>query len=125
MFLKNLISILISIIFCVTFSYFLNNYTPLKSDFVFISVTFFVLVCLTFNFMIYFFSKSKTFTELLIIGLCIKLLLSFIAIFIFSYKYPFDFFNFSIHFSFHYILFTIFEIIYSLKIINLQNSKPK
>jgi cobalamin biosynthesis protein CobD/CbiB len=87
------------------------------------SIIYFSVVCFVLNTVYTSKSKSKTFTELLLIGLVIKFLLAFIVIIIYSIVNKPNFFYFSIHFISHYILFTIFEIRYLLQLIKINQPK--
>lgn len=63
---------------------------------------------------------SDTFTQLLLAGVVIRLLLSLVVVLIASFKLADAFLAFSIQFIFHYILFTVFEIRYLLQLIKYK-----
>jgi len=71
-------------------------------------------------------SGSAEFTQILLGGIVVKLLLALVIILIFSFRKS-EFLTFALHFIPHYILFTIFEIRYLLPLVkknNLSKNKP-
>jgi len=78
-------------------------------------------------FMNLFFARKRAspdFTQLLLGGIVVKLLLSLVVILVFSVRKPI-FFSFSLHFISHYVLFTIFEIRYLLPLIKKNTTNEK
>ena len=122
MLIKNILSIILSSVFALSVSFYLNLYTSFKSQNFVFALLFFSIICFILNIIYFKYKKSKTFTELILVSISIKLLLSFIGIFIYSVFYPTGFFAFSIHFLCYYILFTIFEIGYLLRLIKTANN---
>lgn len=123
MLLKNIISIIVPGSLAVVISFVLNAYTPLSFYNTGYGLLFFVAVCFILNGVYAFNARSKAFTELLMAGIVIKLLLSLIAIVIYSVVDYNGLRNFAIHFMIYYILFTIFEIRYLLYIIKTHQTK--
>jgi hypothetical protein len=123
MLLRNILSILIPGALSYLVSLSLNMYTELYSYYSVIGILFFVALCFILNIIYALNAGSKAFTELLVAGIVIKLLLSLCVIAVYSFNDQAGLFNFSIHFMIYYILFTIFEIRYLLRIIKTTSSK--
>jgi hypothetical protein len=117
MFLKNTASVLISALLAFLLSLLLNQYTQFNTDRWYFGIYFFAALCFILNLVYAWQRKSRIFTQLLIAGVVVKLVLALTAIIIYSFLDHAGFFNFSIHFVAHYILFTIFEIRFLLYII--------
>jgi hypothetical protein len=122
MFLRNLLALVIPLILSVILSLLLNKYSLLVSASWYYGILFLLPLCFILNLVYAHHSSSKTFTELLLVALVIKLLLALIAIVAYSFIDKPGFFNFAIHFILHYILFTIFEIRYLLFIIKKRQT---
>ena len=120
MFLKSIFSLFLSIAFSIVCSLLLNSYTLLFSSKWPQALLFFCVLFGILNTTYFFYSKSKAFTELLIVSLSIKLLIALVVIFIYSLLDKSGFFAFAIHFIAHYILFTFFEIRYLLQLIKYK-----
>lgn len=117
MFLKNLSALFFPLIIAVPLSLILNYFTPLVSKNWHYSLVFLSLLCFILNLIYARYSASKTFTQLLLAGIVIKLLAGFTVVLVYSLIDRPGFLSFSIHFIGHYILFTIFEIRYLLFLI--------
>jgi hypothetical protein len=122
MLIRNLSALIIPGILSLILSLLLNDYSSLISANWYFGILFLLLLCFILNLIYAHRSDSKTFTELLLAALVIKLLLALIAIILYSFFDKPGFFNFSIHFILHYILFTIFEIRYLLFIIKKRQT---
>jgi hypothetical protein len=122
MLLRNIISILFSVILSAGFSLLLNMFSPIQSSYWPVGIIFFSIICFPLN--IYYTSQAlkENFTGTIMAGIVIRLLLSLILIVLFKFYDGGGFFNFAIHFILHYIIFTIFEIIYLLRIIKNQTT---
>src|SRR4051812_26675201 len=109
MLFKNIVSILIPGALALLGSYILKYYTKavmLNTGYMLCtcSAVFFILnVVYAVN------VHSKAFTELLMAGLVIKLLLALSVVAVCSFISHATLFNFSMHLMLYYILFTIFE----------------
>lgn len=117
MFLKNMFSVFIPATLSVLLSLILNHFSPIRSENWMYGLLFLFVLCIILNLIYTFRSGAENFTELLIVAIVIKLLLALIVIVGYSFLDKPGFFNFSLHFILHYILFTIFEIRYLLYLI--------
>lgn len=114
---KNLFSVCMPALLAVALSLILNHFTVLPSVNWKYSLYFLFPFCLLLNCIYSTRYSHENFTQLLIVAIVIKLLLALTAIVIYSFIDKVGFFNFSLHFISHYILFTIFEIRYLLYLI--------
>lgn len=121
--IKNTVSVALSALSAAAISCALNHYTPLFSASWPYSLIYFSGLCIVLNLVYAFQSGSASFSQLLLAGIVIKLLLALIIILVIAVKYPAGAFNLSIHFISHYILFTIFEIRYLLQLIKINTLK--
>lgn len=117
MFLKNVFSVFIPATLSVLLSLILNRFSPIKSDNWFYSLLFLFVLSFILNLIYAFKAGAENFTEILIVAIVIKLLVALIVIVVYSFLDKPGFFNFSLQFILHYILFTIFEIRYLLYLI--------
>ncbi len=108
-FIPGVLSVLLSLI--------LNRFSPIMAENWMYGLLFLFVLCLALNLIYAFKAGAENFTELLIVAIVIKLLLALILIVVYSFIDKTGFFNFSLHFILHYILFTIFEIRYLLYLI--------
>ena len=113
----NFFALICSVLLSVLLSLILNTFSSLNAHYWYFGVLFLLALSFILNVIYAKNANSKTFTELLLVTIVIKLLLALIAIVIYSFIDKQGFFNFSIQFTLHYILFTIFEIRYLLHII--------
>jgi hypothetical protein len=120
MFLRNLLALVFALVLAVSLSLILNNCTALVSKNWPYGLLFLTVLCFSLNLVYARRASSDTFTQLLIGSVVIKLLAGLTFIVVYSLIYKSDFFNFSVHFIGHYILFTIFEIRYLLFLIKKQ-----
>jgi hypothetical protein len=118
---KNFFSILIAALLSFVCSLALVRLFLLDNNFWQLSIVYFSVLYFSMN--LYYASKvnSDEFTQQLLGGIVIKLLMALVVILIFSFSKK-DFFSFALHFISHYILFTIFEIRYILLL--LKNKAP-
>ncbi len=124
MFLKNILSLFVSALIAAALSWLLNSYTSLHSGHWLYSLLYFTGFCFIMNLAYTWQAPQKSFSQLLFAGIIIKLLLALIILLLYSVKAPAGFFNFSVHFMGHYILFTIFEIRYLLQLIKNNSTTP-
>jgi len=124
MLLKNIFYILISAIFSVGCSFVFVGYLSLNNYFWPFSIGYFILLFFIINVFYTFKIESEEFTQLLVGGFIVKLLLALIIILVFSIRKT-DYLSFALHFISHYILFTIFEIRYLLLLIRKYPFKPR
>jgi hypothetical protein len=122
MFLRNLLALVYASILSISLSLLLNKYSAFVSVNWLYGLLFLIAFCFALNLVYAYNAGSKTYTELLITSIVIKLLVALIVIVVYSFINASDFFNFSIHFILHYVLFTIFEIRYLLFIIKSNSS---
>ena len=117
MFIKNLIAVFIPALLACLFSISLNTFTSIHSINWYLSLAALFVFSFILNLIYASQAGSENFTQLLIVAIVIKLLLALTAIVLYSFIDKAGFFNFSIHFILHYILFTVFEIRYLLYLI--------
>lgn len=117
MFVKNLLFVSISAFLSIVLSLSLNKYTSVTAQNWTFGLAFLLVFSFILNLIYAFQAGSENFTQLLIVAIVIKLLVALTLIVVYSFINKGDFFNFSIHFILHYILFTVFEIRYLLLII--------
>ena len=117
MIFRNILSVIISAVLASGFSFVLNSFTIFTAQYWYLGVIFFTVICFILNLVSSFRSAGDNFTQLLMAGIVIKLLLALVCIVIYMLWDKAGFFNFSIHYILHYILFTVFEIRYLLYII--------
>ncbi|MES2678705.1 MAG: hypothetical protein V4635_02420 [Bacteroidota bacterium] len=124
MLFKNFICILLSAFFSTGCSLVLEKFAGHPSPYWPFSILYFLVLSFIMNLFYAYKSASPDFTQLLLGGIVIKLLLSLVVILVFSVRKPI-FFNFSLHFISHYVLFTIFEIRYLLPLIRKNTPNEK
>lgn len=120
---RNFFSVFIPALLSTAVSLLAWHYFSLRSDFWIYSVAWHIVLFFGINLYYTGRSKSPEFTQLLLGGIVVKLLLSLIIILIFAFIRA-GFFAFALHFISHYILFTIFEIRYLLPLIR-RNTPAK
>jgi hypothetical protein len=124
--LRGFVTVLIAAAIATIISFVLNSFHALFFANWYLSLAFFSALCIFLNIVYAFQARSKSFTQLLVFSLSLKLLLAFVAVFVYSFISISDFVNFSIHFLLHYLIFTIMEINYLLYLIrNNQVGKTK
>lgn len=126
MLLKNLLCLIFSIGTSTAVSFLLNTSSTFFTSLWYMGI----LILLPFSFGLNLFfgfrSKDENFSQLLLGGIVIKMLVALISIVLYSLIDRPRFFAFSIHFIAQYILFTTFEIRYLLYIIKTrQHAKNK
>ena len=121
--IRNIYALAIPIILCVAVSLLLNSYTRISSENWLYSLTFFSVIGFILNLIYAQKAGTKIFTQLLLVAIVIKLLLGLTGVIVYSFIDKVGFFNFSIQFILHYILFTIFEIRYLLFLIKIHPTK--
>jgi hypothetical protein len=82
---------------------------------------FLVTLFLTLNIIYYFFRNHSSFSQLILVGITVKLLICLTLIAVYSFFYKGDFFQFAIIFVINYVIFTIFEIRFLLQLIKNTN----
>jgi len=117
LFLRNLVAIAFPAAFSILLSFLLNHFSPLIATNWPYGLIFLIALSFILNLIYAYQAGSVDFTQLLIVAIVIKLLLSLVGIVVYSFLDKPGFFNFSIQFILHYVLFTIFEIRYLLHII--------
>lgn len=124
LFAKNLGSLFCAMVLSVVLSLYLNRFTPLHSPHWYFGLVFLTVLGATLNFVYASKAGSPDFTQLLIVALVIKLLLALAWIIVSSFftDKP-GFFNISVQFILHFILFTAFEIGYLRHIIKTHPLK--
>lgn len=122
MFTKNILSVFFPLVIAGLISWVLNNYTVINSPDWYFGILFFSIFCFTINIIYSKTAHPETFTQQLMVGIVIKLLLTLSCIILYKLFFTGNFFYFSIHFITHYILFTIFEIRYLLYIVKKEMS---
>jgi hypothetical protein len=115
--LRNLVSAIAALALSFSLSLLLNHFTALRSGSFSLSLVFYTLLFLGFNFFYAYNRGHESFTSLLLGGIVIRLILSLILIIVCRAMGLPGFFPFTMHLIGHYILFTIFEIRYLLTII--------
>jgi hypothetical protein len=121
---RNLVSLVLSTFLSGLASAALNFFTPLVSNYWYLSPMIFIVFCFILNLVYARRAGSKDFTQLLFACIVIKLLFALIVVVIFWLIDKKGFFSFSIHFILHYVLFTIFEIRYILFLIKNNSINP-
>ena len=81
------------------------------------SVLFYALVFLILNVVYNLKRNEGEFTQLLLATIIVKLLLALTLILVYKVIDPSHVFNFAMHFLIHYLVFTVFEMYYILKLI--------
>lgn len=122
MFLKNLLSILYSFILSMAVVFALHHF-GFKSTNTIYGLGFLIALFLTLNIIYYFFRNHSSFSQLILVGITIKLLICLTFIALYSFFNKGDFFQFAIIFVINYVIFTIFEIRYLF--ILIKNTNPK
>ncbi len=117
MLLRGFITVFLASLFAIVISLSLNYSSPWPFERWAWSILFFGILCLILNLVYSFQAKSGNFTQILMFSLALKLLLAFIAVFIYSVLSWSDFFSFSVHFLLHYFIFTVLEINYLVYLI--------
>ena len=123
LFLQNTLSVVISGVLSSSLSLILNSYSSYHfnpNNFLFY---YFCPLFFAFNLIYTFTAYSTAFTEIILTGLIVKLLISLAVVAIYSFSNSANFFNFSLHFILHYILFTVFGIAYLLRLIKRKQIK--
>lgn len=119
--LKSISAILISIGVSFIYSYILDSQFHKPSLQWWHSLLFFSCISIVFNLLYFIKTDVKTFTGILLATGAVKLLLSMVMVFIYSFTLKGGFFAFFLHFIGHYVLFTVFEIRYLLQLIKNQS----
>ncbi len=119
--LKSISAILISIGVSFIYSYILDAQLHKTSPQWWHSLLFFTLISIAFNVAYFIKTDGKTFAGILLAAGVVKLVLSMIMVFIYSFTLKGGFFAFFLHFMGHYVLFTVFEIRYLLQLIKNQS----
>jgi hypothetical protein len=123
LFLRHVVALLVPSLLCVGVSFALNRYTHLVNPFWSYNFLFFAPLCFILNLVFSVSRKSPQFTQILLFGNSVKLLLTFVGIFLLSLMMPKLFYPIAIHFVLYYLVFTIFEVHFMIYLIQLN--KPK
>jgi hypothetical protein len=118
----NLLSVCIASIVGLLFSVLLNYYSGFKTTHGYYSLAGFTLFCFASNLVYAARAGNADFTGLLIAGIVIKLLLALVVVFLYAVFAHAGFTAFVLHFIPHYVLFTIFEIRYLSRLIQLKST---
>lgn len=86
-----------------------------------ISIAYFTILSLVLNLIYIQKTDSRTFINTIMVSSGARLLASAVAFLIYSYLFGTSTRSFIIHFMFHYIVFTIFEILFLIKIVNTSS----
>lgn len=121
MLFKNLLSLALASVSSTLLSLSLNYYTSLLTLNYHYSLLFLLAVFFGLNLLNAIKVGSQNYTQLLLAGIVVKLLLAFTFVFVYSFYKEKDFFGFSLHFVCHYVLFTVFEIRYLLSLTKLKS----
>lgn len=121
--LKFLQAILIPLFSSILLSIVLNTCSTIVSIRWYYGVGFLTALTLVFMIICSYQAGTKSFTELLLASIVIRLLFSLVALLICAFLDKPNFLNFSIHFMMHYVLFTIFEMRYLLFLIKSTRTK--
>lgn len=122
MFLKGIVTILVCTILALAASWFINHFTKFNSVDYWLSLFIFISLFFILNLFYNYKTDFKSYSNLLLATISIKLFILLITIFLYSLFNKEGLFNFFIHFSAHYILFTVFEIRYLLYIIKKRQT---
>lgn len=117
LFIKSLPSILLALVIAVSSSLALNNASLLICNTWWISLLFYTLVFLILNVIYNLKRNEEEFTQLLLGTIIVKLLLALTLILVYKVIDASHVFNFAMHFLIHYLIFTVFEMYYLLKLI--------
>lgn len=120
MILKNLLSILLSVVLCFILVFVLQYFEFCSLNSIY-GIGFLSVLFLILNFLYLFFRNKESFSQLMLVGITVKLLLSLSLIALYSFFYKGDFFQFAIIFVINYVIFTIFEIRFLLQLIKNTN----
>ncbi len=122
-FLKSFIYFFSSLAIAIGTSYLLNKCTFYKTQNWHASIIFYSSVFLILNIVYNFKYSVQDITQLLLGSIVIKLLVAFIFILIYGILNKHTALFFSIHFIIHYLVFTVFEMYYLIKLIKEKTSK--
>lgn len=122
MFLKNLLSILYAFISSIAVVFALDHF-GFKSTNTIYGLGFLITLFLTLNIIYYFFRNHSSFSQLILVGITVKLLICLTLIAVYSFFNKGDFFQFAIIFVINYVIFTIFEITFLFTLIKNTNQK--
>ncbi|MDX2174355.1 MAG: hypothetical protein SFY56_14735 [Bacteroidota bacterium] len=117
LFIKSLPSILLALVIAVSSSLALNSTSVLICNTWWTSILFYTLVFLILNVIYNLKRNEEEFTQLLLATIIIKLLLALTFILVYKVIDSAHVFNFAMHFLIHYLIFTVFEMYYLLKLI--------
>ena len=123
LFLRHVVALLVPSLLCFGVSFVLNRHTHLVNPFWSYNFLFFAPLCLILNLVFSVSRKSPQFTQILLFGNSVKLLLTFVGIFLLSLMMPKLFYPIAIHFVLYYLVFTIFEVHFMIYLIQLNKSK--
>lgn len=123
LFLKNIIFVSVSGSVALLASFLLNFCTVYQFNHTSYLLLYFCGLSFASNLLYTFTAYSTAFTEIILTGLIAKLLLALVVVVIYSLNNYDTFFNFSLHFVTHYILFTIFSVAYLLQLIKHKHIK--
>jgi hypothetical protein len=117
----NIISILLSAGASVLISLLLNHKTIVVAQDWYFGPLFFTITCFCLNIFYTRAVSTGAFTQKLMAGIVIKLLLALIFVVLYLFWNKPGFFYFAVHFMIHYILFTVFEIRYLLTVVKTKS----
>ncbi len=117
MFLKGIATILICTLLAACGSWLINTYTAFYSPNWWFSLLVFSGLFFTLNIVYNIKTDLHSYSQLLLATISVKLFILLIIIFLYFLYDKTGLMKFFVHFSAHYILFTVFEIRYLLQII--------
>jgi hypothetical protein len=123
LFIKSLPVILLASVIAISSSLILNNTSLLICNTWWLSLLFYTLVFLILNVIYNLKRNDEEFTQLLLGTIIVKLLLALTLILVYKLIDSDHVFNFAMQFLIHYLIFTIFEMYYLIKLIKSKQIK--
>ncbi len=121
--LKNFVSVIIPAVLGFVFTYLFSFYQQVQIKHLAWAIAALATYCLIMNFIYAAMAGKSNFTGAMLVGSVLKLLFSFVAIFVYSILFPAFFSSFALQYIMIYLIFTLFEIRYLLYLIKHQNKK--
>lgn len=124
MFLKGIATVLICTFLATLLSLLINKFTGFYSSNWWLSLFIFIGLFFTLNLFYNIKTDFKSYTNLILATISVKLFILLIIIFLYSLFDKAGLLRFFVHFSIHYILFTVFEIRYLLQLVKNKHTNP-
>lgn len=121
--LKNFVSVIIPAVLGFVFTYLFSFYQQVQIKHLAWATAALATYCLIMNFIYAAMAGKSNFTGAMLVGSVLKLLFSFVSIFVYSILFPAFFSSFALQYIMIYLIFTLFEIRYLLYLIKHQNKK--